>query len=55
MKSAIINRTEVTLNISSNVAGDCSDENNFPHKSLLTNTQVSRLCNSSANIKLSKT
>ena len=37
-----------------------STENNFPHKFLLTNTQVSRLGkaianNSSANIKLSKT
>ena len=39
----------------------CTDvENNFPHKLLLTNTQVSKLRkafanNSSANIKLSKT
>ena len=42
---------------SSNVVGD---ENSFPHKLLLTNTQVSRLCNafannSAANIKLLKT
>ena len=40
--------------------GDSNDENNFPHKLLLTNTQVSRLRKvfsngSSANIKLSKT
>ena len=55
------NGTEVTLKISSNVAGDSDDDNNnFPHKLLLTNTQVSRLRkafanNSSANIKLSKT
>ena len=46
--------------ISSNVVGDSNDENNFPHKLLLTNTQVSKLRkafanNSSANIKLSKT
>ena len=34
------NGTEVT---SSNVVGDSDDENNFPHKLLLTNTQVSRL------------
>ena len=39
---------------------DSNNENNFPHKLLLTNTQVSRLRkaftnNSSANIKLSKT
>ena len=59
-KSGIKNGTEVTLKISSNVIGDSNDENNFPHKSLLTNTQVSRLRKafengSSANIKLSKT
>ena len=35
--------TEVTLKISSNVVGDSNDENNFPHKLLLTNTQVSKL------------
>ena len=34
------NGTEVT---SSNVIGDSDDKNNFPHKLLLTNTQVSRL------------
>ena len=49
--------TEVTLKISLNVS---SDENIFPHKLLLTNTQVSNLRkafanNFSANIKLSKT
>ena len=42
-----------------NVVGGSNDENNFPHKMLLTNTQVSKLCKafangSSANIKLSK-
>ena len=37
------NGTEVTLEISSNVYGDSNDENNFPQKLLLTNTQVSRL------------
>ena len=51
--------TEVTLKLSCDVAGDFNDENNFPHKLLLTNTQVSRLCKafvngSSANIKLLK-
>ena len=35
--------TEVTLKISSNVVGDPNDQNNFPHKLLLTNTQVSKL------------
>ena len=56
LKSGIKNRTEVTLKISSNIAGDSNDENNLPHKLLLTNTQVSKLHkafanNSSANIK----
>ena len=37
------NGTEVTLNLSSNVIADSSDETNFPHKLLLTGTQVSRL------------
>ena len=40
LKSGIKNNTEVTLKISSNVVGDSNDENNFPHKLLLTNTQV---------------
>ena len=60
LKSEIKNSTEITLKISSNVVGDSNDENNFSHKLLLTNTQVSRLCKafangSSANIKLSET
>ena len=54
------NGTEVTLKIWSNVVGDSNDESNFPHKLLLTNTQILRPCkafanNSSANIKLFKT
>ena len=44
LKSGIKDGTEVTLKISSNVAGDSNDENNFPHQLLLTNTQVSKLC-----------
>ena len=60
LKSRIKNNTEVTLKLSSNVAGDSNDENNFPNKLLLTNMQVSKLRKafangSSANIKLSKT
>ena len=39
--SGIKNGTEVTLKISSNIAVDSNDENIFPHKLLLTNTQVS--------------
>ena len=59
LKSGITNGTEVSLKFSLNVFGDSNDENNFPHKVLLTNTRVSRLSkafanNSSANIKLSK-
>ena len=47
------------MKISSNIAGDSNDENNFPHKLLLTNTQVPKLRKAfrndlSANIKLSK-
>ena len=60
LKQRIKNGTEVTLKLASNVVGDSNDENNFPHKLLLTNTQVSKLCKAfandlSANIKLSKT
>ena len=38
------NSTEVILKISSNVAGDSNNENNLPHKLLLTNRQVSKFC-----------
>ena len=60
IKSRIKNSTEVTLKISSNVVGDSNDENNFQHKLLLINTQVSRLRKPFANgslayIKLSQT
>ena len=60
LKSGINNYTEVTLKLSSKVVGDSNDQNSFPHRLLLTNTQVSKLCKalasgSSANIKLSKT
>ena len=60
LKSGRKANTEVTLKIWSRVIGDSSDKNNFPHKLLLTNRQVSRLCkafanNYSANIKLTKT
>ena len=48
------------MKLSSNVAGDSNDENNFQHKLLLVNTQVSKFRRSfangsSANTKLSKT
>ena len=44
-----INGTEVTLKISLNVFGDPNHENNFLHKLLLTNAQVSKLCKAFAN------
>ena len=48
------------MKISSNVVRDCNDENSFPHRLLLSNTQVSKIrkafANASlANIRLSKT
>ena len=43
LKSRIKDGTEVTLKISSNVAGDSNNENNFPHKFLLNYAQVSKL------------
>ena len=59
LKYAIKNGTGVTLNRSSNIIGDCDDENNFSHKILLTNREVSSLRKvfsngSSANMKFSK-
>ena len=60
LKFRIINGTDVSLKLSSKGVGNSNYENNFPHKLLLTNTQVSNLRkpfanNCSANIKLSKT
>ena len=43
LKSEIKDGTEVTLNLSLNVVGHYNDESNFPHKLLLTNTQVLRI------------
>ena len=40
LKFGIENCTEITLKIPSNVFGDSNDENNFPHKLLLTNAKV---------------
>ena len=59
MKARIKNGTGVTVTLSSNMVCDSNNETYFPHKILLTNTQVSRLHKaftngSSANIKLSK-
>ena len=59
LKSGIKNGNEVTLKLLSNIDGDSNNENNFPQKLLLTNTQISKLLKafedgSSVNIKLSK-
>ena len=58
LKPAIKNKSEVVLRLSLNMIGN--DETNFPHKSLLTNRQVSNFRKAFANylstdIKLSKT
>ena len=60
LKSGAKSGTEVTLSLSSNLTGNCNDETNFPHKLLLTDTQVSMICKVFANgsspyIKFSKT
>ena len=60
LKSLIKNGTEVTLNLSSKLIGSSNVETSFPHKMLLTNTQVSKIHeafanSSSPNIKFSKT
>ena len=58
LNSAIKNKSDVVLRLSSNTIGD--DETNFPYRLLLTNRQVSNLCKAFANksstdIKVSKT
>ena len=50
----------INFKSSSNLNGDFNEETNFPHKLLLTNTEVSRLSivftnNLPAQMKLSKT
>ena len=60
LKSAIKNKAEVVLRLSSNMIGNSDDKTNFPHELLLTNRQVANLRKAFANnlstdIKLSKT
>ena len=43
LESGTKNGNEVTLNLSSNLIKSSNDESNFPHKLLLTNTQVSKI------------
>ena len=40
LKSAMKNKTDVVLRLSSNMIGNSDDNTNFPHELLLTNTQV---------------
>ena len=44
LKSAIKNKTNVVLKLSSNMIGNSDDETNFPHKLLLNDRQVSKFC-----------
>ena len=44
LKSEIKNSSELALNLSSNAIGNSNFETIFPHKLLLINTQVLRLC-----------
>ena len=60
LKSAIKNKSEVVLKLSSNMIANSDDKTNFPHELLLTNRQVANLHKAfanhlSTNIKLSKT
>ena len=43
LKSAIKNKTNVILRLSSNMIGNSDYETNFPHKLLLTNRQIANL------------
>ena len=59
LKSAIKNKNDVILRLSSNMTGNSGDEANFTYKLLLTNRQVANLRKAFANhtstdIKLSK-
>ena len=49
LKSGIKIGAGVTLNLSSNLIGNSNDETIFSHKLLLTDTQVSKICNAFAN------
>ena len=48
------NGIEVTLKLSLNVAGGSNDKNDFPHKLLLINAQVSKLIQSYQKLKCMK-
>ena len=50
LMSAIKNKTEIILILSSNMIGNSDDENNFSHELLYTNRQVPSLPNAFSNI-----
>ena len=59
LKSAIKNKTDVILRLSSNMVGNSNNETNFPDKLLLTNRQILSLRkafnnHTSTDIKFSK-
>ena len=49
LKSAIKNKNEIVLRLSSDMIGNSGDENNFPHEWSLTNRQVASLRKAFAN------
>ena len=49
LKSAIKNKSEVVLRLSSNMIGNPGDETNFWHELLLTNREVANLRKAFAN------
>ena len=49
LKSAIKNKSEVVLRLSSNMIGNPDDETNFWHELLLTNREVANLHKAFAN------
>ena len=60
LKSVIKNKTDVVLRISSGMVGNSNDNTNFPHKLLLTDSQVANIRKAFANnlstdVKFSKT
>ena len=55
LKSGIKIGTEVTLNLSSHLIGISNDETDFPHKLLLTDTQVSNIVKAFANVSSANT
>ena len=55
LKSGIKIGIEVTLNLSSHLIGISNDETDFPHKLLLTDTQVSNIVKAFANVSSANT